>query len=127
MPIILLLIVGVGKEGRTLTGPWGYLNRQNPLLDLSRGLLGLCCRTDPMAVDGVDGRRYRHSRQKREEGEEPMSKRKIQLGCGEWTGLRGTGRPNLSRDTEFSGAVEDSEKYILLVQLTTSMIGNLPG
>ena len=38
---------------------------------------------------------------------------------------RGTGRPNLSRETNFSGANGDREKNIFPVQLTTSRIGNL--
>ena len=38
---------------------------------------------------------------------------------------RGTGRPNLSRETEFSGANGDRKKFTFLVQLTTSKIGNL--
>ena len=42
---------------------------------------------DPMAADGIDGRRYRHSlyRGKREDGEEPASKSKLQIlsWCGE--------------------------------------------
>ena len=40
--------------------------------------------------------------------------------------LRRDGRPNLSRKTKFTGANEDGEKFIFLVQLTTtSRIGNL--
>ena len=35
------------------------------------------------------------------------------------------GRPNLSRETKFSGANGDRGKFILFVQLTTSRIGNL--
>ena len=27
-------IVGMGKEGRTLIGPWGYLNRKLPFIEL---------------------------------------------------------------------------------------------
>ena len=33
-----------------------------------------------------------------------MSKHQDQPECREWTSLRGTGRPNLSRETKFSGA-----------------------
>ena len=28
-------VVGVGKEGRALIGPWGYLNRKLPFIELS--------------------------------------------------------------------------------------------
>ena len=35
-------IVGVGKEGRTLIGPWGYLNRKLPFIELPWELLALC-------------------------------------------------------------------------------------
>ena len=35
------------------------------------------------------------------------------------------GRPNLSRETRFSGANGDREIFILSVQLTTSRFGNL--
>ena len=35
------------------------------------------------------------------------------------------GRPNLSRDTKFSGANGDREKSFFPVHLTTSRIGNL--
>ena len=35
-----------------------------------------------MSDDGLDG----HRRGKREVGEEPVSKHKIQPGCGEWAG-----------------------------------------
>ena len=38
-----------------------------------------------------------------------MSKYQIQPECGERAGWRGTGRPNLSRETKFSGANEDKE------------------
>ena len=37
----------------------------------------------------------------------------------------GTGRPNPSRQTKFSGANGDREIFIFPVQLTTSGIGNL--
>ena len=35
------------------------------------------------------------------------------------------GRPNLSRETKFSGANGDREMFIFRVQLATSRIGNL--
>ena len=35
------------------------------------------------------------------------------------------GRPNMSRDTNFSGANEDREKIVFPVQLTTTRSGNL--
>ena len=35
-------IVGVGKEGRTLIGPWGYLNRKLLFIELFLELLALC-------------------------------------------------------------------------------------
>ena len=37
-----VLIVGVGKEGRTLIGPWGYLNGKLPFIELSLELPALC-------------------------------------------------------------------------------------
>ena len=81
-------IVGVGKERRTKNAPWCYLNSQYPLLELPWGLQALCRRilgserhwytiawldklgTDPMAVDGMSGRRCG----RREEGKESVSK-----------------------------------------------------
>ena len=38
---------------------------------------------------------------------------------------RGTGLPKRSRETKFSGADADREKFIFPVQLTTCMMGNL--
>ena len=35
-------VVGVGKEGRTLIGPWGYLNRKLAFIELPSELLALC-------------------------------------------------------------------------------------
>ena len=60
-----------------------------------------------------------------ESGRSPGSKHHIQSECGEWEGWRGTGRPNLSGETEFSGANWDEEIFISPVQLTTSRLGNL--
>ena len=60
-------------------------------------------------------------------GRNPVSKNRIQPECGECAGWRGTGLPNPSRDTKFSGANEDREILIFPVQLTTSRIGNLTG
>ena len=54
----------------------------------------------------------------------PISKHQIQPGCGERAGWRGTGRPNLTRDTKLSGANGDRENSVFPVQLTTSRIGN---
>ena len=34
-------VVGVWKEGRTSIGPWGYLNRKLPFVELPRELLAL--------------------------------------------------------------------------------------
>ena len=45
-------------------------------------------------------------------GRNPVSKHRIQLEYGEFAGLRGTGRPNPSRETNFSGANEDRGKNI---------------
>ena len=42
----------------------------------------------------------------------PWVSTRFSLSGGEWTGWRGTGRPNPSRETKFSGANEDREKYI---------------
>ena len=39
----------------------------------------------------------------------PVSKHQIQPGCGERAGSRGTGRPNLTRETKLSGANGDRE------------------
>ena len=36
-----------------------------------------------MAIDGIDGHLHRHSRGKREEGEEPVSRNQVQPECGE--------------------------------------------
>ena len=61
-----------------------------------------------------------------ESGRTPGSKNQIQA-FHRWVeraSWRGTGRPNLSRETKFSGANGDSEKNTLPVQLTTSRIGN---
>ena len=56
--------------------------------------------TSPMAYDGANGSRSG----KREGGVEcPVSMHQIQPGCGEWAGWRGTGRPNLTRETKLSG------------------------
>lgn len=33
MPVVL--IVGMGKEGRTIIDPWGYLVRKLPFIELS--------------------------------------------------------------------------------------------
>ena len=40
MPTVL--IVGVGKEGRKLIGPWGYLNRKLPFIELPWELMAMC-------------------------------------------------------------------------------------
>ena len=56
------------------------------------------------------------------DGKNPVSKRQIQPEYGEW---RGTGRPNPSRLTKFSGANGDREIIIFPVQLTTSRIDSL--
>ena len=54
-----------------------------------------------------------------------VSKHQIEPDCGERAaGWRGTGMPNLSRETKFSGANGDRKKFIFPVQLTTSRIGN---
>ena len=77
----------------------------------------------------MDGLRYhnqRHSlyRGKREE-EEPLIKHLYSAWLGEQAGRRGTGRPNLSRETNFSGANgDDRGTFIFSFQLTTSKIGN---
>ena len=62
-----------------------------------------------------------------ESGRNPASKHQIQPECGEWTGWRGTGRSNPSRETKFSGANEDRGIFIFSVQLTTSRVGSLEG
>ena len=40
-----ITIVAVGKETRTLIGPWWYLPRQHPLLEVPQELMALCRRT----------------------------------------------------------------------------------
>ena len=60
-----------------------------------------------------------------ETGRNPVSKHKIHPERGESAGRRGTGLPNLSRGTEFSGANGHREIFIFPLQLTTSRIGNL--
>ena len=52
---IPLEIVGVGKEGQTLVGPWDNLNRQHPLLKIPRGLLAVSCRRT------LGGERHRYA------------------------------------------------------------------
>ena len=44
-------------------------------------------------------------------GSNPVSKHQIQPECGEWAGWHETGRPNLSRETEFSGVNGDKEIF----------------
>ena len=34
-------VVGVGKDGRTVIGPWGYLNRKLPFIELPLRTVGL--------------------------------------------------------------------------------------
>ena len=54
----------------------------------------------------------------------PVSKHQIQPECGEVAGLRWTGRPNPSRETNFPGANRNREIFIFPVQMTTSRIAN---
>ena len=58
-------------------------------------------------------------------GRNPVSKHQIQPEYGERAGRRGTGRPNPSRETKFSGVDGDRKMYIFPVRLTASRIGNL--
>ena len=66
----------------------------------------------------------------------PQLSTTFSLECGEWApdsarvwrrwaGWRGTGLPKPSRETNFSGANADREKFILPVQLNTCRMGNL--
>ena len=48
----------------------------------------------------------------------------IQPEYGERAGRRGTGLPNPSRETKYSGANGGMEIFVFPVQLTTSRIGN---
>ena len=74
--------------------------------------------TDPMAVDGIN--KWTMTPSRKAGGIPGVNTRlMIQPECGEIVGPRGTGRPNLSRETKFSGANGDP------VQLTTSRNGNL--
>ena len=57
-------------------------------------------------------------------GRNPVSKHQIQPEYGDEQ-ADGTGLPNPSRETKFSGANADREKNFFAVQLTTSRIGNL--
>ena len=41
---------------------------------------------------------------------------------GEWAGSCGTGRPNLSSETKFSGTNGNTEMFVFPVKLTTSRI-----
>ena len=43
-------------------------------------------------------------------GRNPVRKHQIQPECGEWGDRRGTGLPNLSRETKFSGREREQEK-----------------
>ena len=62
-----------------------------------------------IAVDGIDKDGER--RGMRGKLEEPVRKHQIQQGYGERAHLRGTGRPNLSRETKFSGANGARENF----------------
>ena len=66
----------------------------------------------------------------------PQVSTTFSLECGEWApdsarvwrwwaGWRGTGLPEPSRETKFSGANVDKEKFIFPVQLNTCRMGNL--
>ena len=55
----------------------------------------------------------------------PVSRHQIQPEYKTRAGRRGTGLPNSSRETKFSGANADREILIFPVQLTTCRIGNL--
>ena len=59
-----------------------------------------------------------------EGGRNPVSKHQIQPEVETENAGGGTGRPNLSRETNVSGANEDRETFIFPVQLITSRIGN---
>ena len=67
-------VVGVGKDGRTVIGPWGYLNRKLPFIELPLRTAGPVpadshkrhryaiawpdkLGTSPMAHDGSNGNR----------------------------------------------------------------------
>ena len=97
MTIHKYMLVGVGKKGHTKNWPHAVnLNRQNALLELPSGLLALYWwtlsveyyrfvivwpdehGTDPMAVDSMDEDR----RERRQGGEELVSKYRIRPGCG---------------------------------------------
>ena len=58
-------------------------------------------------------------------GRNPVSKHQIQPEYGDEQADGGTGLPNPSRETKFSGANGDREIFIFPVQLTTSRTGNL--
>ena len=58
-------------------------------------------------------------------GRNPVSKHQIQPDYGDEQADAGTGLPNPSRETKFSGANADREIFLFPVQLTTSRIGNL--
>ena len=55
-------------------------------------------------------------------GGDPVFKNQIPV-CGELMGWRGTGRPNLSHETEFSGPNGDKNN-MFPVPLTTGRVGN---
>ena len=58
-------------------------------------------------------------------GSNPVSKHQIQPECGEWAGWHETGRPNLSRETKFSGVNGDKEMFSWSAD-HVNRIGNLP-
>ena len=55
----------------------------------------------------------------------PVSRHQIQPESGDEQAGAGTGLPNPSRETKFSGANADREIFSFPVQLATSRIGNL--
>ena len=75
-----------------------------------------------MADGGADG--HRHG--KREEGEEPVSKHKLQSGCDEWRAeaIR-DGRTSLAKPDSKAEARTRGKK--IPDQLNTSTMGNHPG
>ena len=75
------------------------------------GVVKLNPRAEPF-IQTVTKTLKQHRRGKREDGENPGSKHQIQPRQRGWTGRRGAGRPNPSRETKGPGANVGRERMI---------------
>ena len=75
------------------------------------GVVKLNPRAEPF-IQTVSKTLKQHRRGKREDGENPGSKHQIRPRQGGWTGRRGAGRPNPSRETKIPGANVGRERRI---------------